>query len=437
MNVEDEYFNKVNFEQNKNLLRLRDKCDRYDYLVAVGCGVIGGLIDIFLVGSPKDSIIGSWTDDQIDNAVKSFAKIAGWKPAEGKENNIASAIGYLEKKFRVNYDQRYTSDVDDLFKMTTKNHHLLSLGHSPDIVGLFFSILNQFTSTATFISDGRFISINSENYELQGSDLISRLFCGIVNWFGHIMSDIAGSSGSRGQGGRGTGVGVPFFELIQLCKIGKFNVGKDRQDLATIAIRTFQEGYDFRYGMTMSIPVIFTDLTIKFCWAVRHYYIDKRPILECVPTTKSEKLSIMLLVGTGTLCCLDGIDAGAKSGGNWLVFFTYLNIIAWFRFIQLIIRELGIRFGLSGVLERELDSMRRINIAIAGYIKEAKQYDITTLLNNVNSFSVLIQKVDIVTDEKELCSILVTFCNKKGYELPWKGEFDEFMSDRGNRLIFG
>ena len=117
MNVEDEYFNKVNFEQNKNLLRLRDKCDRYDYLVAVGCGVIGGLIDIFLVGSPKDSIIGSWTDDQIDNAVKSFAKIAGWKPAEGKENNIASAIGYLEKKFRVNYDQRYTSDVDDLFKI--------------------------------------------------------------------------------------------------------------------------------------------------------------------------------------------------------------------------------------------------------------------------------------------------------------------------------
>lgn len=436
MNVEDKYFNKVNFEQNKNLLLLRDKCDRYDYLVAVGCGVIGGMIDIFMVGSPKDSIIGSWTDAQIDNAVKSFAKIAGWKPAEGKENNIASAIGYLEKKFRVNYDQRYTSDVDDLFRMTTKNHHLLSLGHSPDIVGLFFSILNQFTSTATFISDGRFISINSGNYELQGSDLISRLFCGIVNWFGHIMSDIAGSSGSRGQGGRGTGVGIPFFELIQLCKIGKFNVGKDRQDLATIAIRTFQEGYDFRYGMAMSIPVIFTDLTIKFCWAVRHYYIDKRPLSERLPTTKSEKLRIMLLVGTGTLCCFDGIAAGAKSGGNWLVFFTQLNIIAWFRFIQLIIRELGIRFGLSGVLERELDSMRCINIAIAGYINEAKQYDINILLNNVNSFSVLIQKVDEATDKKELCSILVPFCNEKGYELPWKGDFDDFMNDKGNRLIF-
>jgi hypothetical protein len=434
MVIEEKYFNKVDFEKNKSLLLLKDKCDKYDYLIAAGCGVLGGVIDIFLVGSPKDSVIGRWTDDQVDSTVKSFAKFVGWSPS--KENSIASAIGYLEKKFRINYDQRHTVDVDGVFNMTTKNHHMMSLGHSPDIVGLFFSILNQFTNTSTFIADGKVISISTKSSELQGSNFISKLYCGIVNWFGHIMSDIAGSSGSRGQGGRGTGVVIPFFELIQLCKFGKFNVGKDRQDLATIAIRTFQEGYDFRHGLAMSIPVIFTDLAIKFFWSVRHHYVDKRPLSECVPTARSEKLRIMLLVGSGTLCCLDGIAAGVKSGGNWLVFFTQLNIIAWFRFIQLIMRELGIRFGLSGALERELDAMRRINIALAGYIKEAKQYDINTLLNNVNSFSVLTKKVDRATDEKELCSILVTFCNEKGYELPWRGNFDDFMNDRANRLIF-
>lgn len=434
MVIEEKYFNKVDFEKNKSLLLLKDKCDKYDYLIAAGCGVLGGVIDIFLVGSPKDSVIGRWTDDQVDSTVKSFAKFVGWSPS--KENSIASAIGYLEKKFRINYDQRHTVDVDGVFNMTTKNHHMMSLGHSPDIVGLFFSILNQFTNTSTFIADGKVISISTKSSELQGSNFISKLYCGIVNWFGHIMSDIAGSSGSRGQGGRGTGVVIPFFELIQLCKFGKFNVGKDRQDLATIAIRTFQEGYDFRHGLAMSIPVIFTDLAIKFFWSVRHHYVDKRPLSECVPTARSEKLRIMLLVGSGTLCCLDGIAAGVKSGGNWLVFFTQLNIIAWFRFIQLIMRELGIRFGLSGALERELDAMRRINIALAGYIKEAKQYDINTLLNNVNSFSVLTKKVDRATDEKELCSILVTFCNEKGYELPWRGNFDDFMNDRANSLIF-
>ena len=33
-----------------------------------------------------------------------------------------------------------------------------SLAHSPDIIGLFFSILNQFTSTSTFLNDGQLIN---------------------------------------------------------------------------------------------------------------------------------------------------------------------------------------------------------------------------------------------------------------------------------------
>ena len=35
---------------NRELLLKADKCDKYDYLTAVGCGVLGGLIDIFFVG---------------------------------------------------------------------------------------------------------------------------------------------------------------------------------------------------------------------------------------------------------------------------------------------------------------------------------------------------------------------------------------------------
>ena len=83
-----------------------------------------------------------------------------------------------------------------------------SLGHSPDIIGLFFSILNQFTSTSTFLSNGQLITIETNTYELQGHNFISKLFCGVTNWFGHIMSDIAGSSGAAG---RGSGVVIPFY----------------------------------------------------------------------------------------------------------------------------------------------------------------------------------------------------------------------------------
>ena len=35
-------------EQNKRALFREDKCDKYDYLAAVACGAVGGLVDIFL-----------------------------------------------------------------------------------------------------------------------------------------------------------------------------------------------------------------------------------------------------------------------------------------------------------------------------------------------------------------------------------------------------
>lgn len=136
--------NMIRNDQNLKPVFYNDKCDKYDYLIAVGCGAIAGLIDIFLVGAPTDSKLQGWTDAQVDKTVMAFAKTCGWSPREGKENSVASAIGFLEKKFPVNYDQRHSGDVGGLFTMSTKNHHMKSLAHSPDIIGLFFSILNQF-----------------------------------------------------------------------------------------------------------------------------------------------------------------------------------------------------------------------------------------------------------------------------------------------------
>lgn len=58
-------------------------------------------------------------------------------------------------------------------------------------------------------------------------------------------------------------------------------------------------------------------------------------------------------------------------------------------------------------------------------------------MKKLDSFSMLTQEIDGTTDEKELCDVLVIFCNNNGYKPPWKGEFDDFMSGRGNRLVFG
>lgn len=423
-------------EDNRKLLESKDQCDQYDYLAAVACGAVGGLIDIFLVGAPKSSILGNWTDKQVDNAVMGFAKASGWKPRDGQQGNPASAIGFLEKQFKVNYDQRHSADVENLFDMSTRNHHMMSLAHSPDLVGLFFSLLNQFTSTSSFIAEGQLVTIRSDTYELQGGNFVAKLFCGIANWFGHIMSDIAGSSGSRGNSGRGAGVVIPFYELFQFCKFGSFRVGQDKQDLATIAVRAFQEGYDFRFGLASAIPVIITDLSIRLIWALRRRFQYGKALKECIPTHQHDDLRVMLLFGNGTLCVMDGIDAGIRSGGNFLAFFMRLNIIAWFRFVTLVLKEVCIRLGLTDALQKNIEAFKRINEALLLYLHELESIDIEAFKRETEEYNEMMQVFTTAKTDKELNQILLDTFDRLGIQKPWKGDFEAFMSNKNNTLIF-
>ena len=64
-----------------------------------------------------------------------------------------------------------------------------------------------------------------------------------------------------------------------------------------------------------------------------------------MPSEKYADLRMMLLIGHGTLCVIDGGDAIIKSGGNAVAFVLRLNIIGWARFIVLVFKELKIRYG--------------------------------------------------------------------------------------------
>ena len=114
------------------------RCDKYDYMIAGTCGVIGGLIDIFLVGAPGEGKLTRLADNAVDNAVEKFASALGWEGGKNAQNPTKSAIGFLEGKFKVNYDHRHGGDVDGLFRMNTKNHHIKSLAHSPGFSRFIF-----------------------------------------------------------------------------------------------------------------------------------------------------------------------------------------------------------------------------------------------------------------------------------------------------------
>ena len=333
-----EFYKKINEEFTyKNA-----KCDKYDYLIAGTCGLIGGLIDILFVGAPGNSDLGNYVDKNADKITENFAEFLGWdknKALQKGRNTTASAIGFLENKFKVNYDQATTSATDGMIdNLTLKNHHLKNLAHSPDIIGLFFSILNQFTNTSTFLSNGKLISIDTETFELQGNNFISKCFCGFANWFGHIISDWTGSSGTVGQGNRGTGIPIPFYNLFQTIDVGHFGK-KDRQTFAMITSEVFEKGYDFRFGMTMAIPVLLTELLIRFMFVMKNRFYHKKDWNKCIPKITIPELRRMLLVGHGTLCLLDGADAFIRSGGELVTFLSRTNLIAWVRFGSLALKE--------------------------------------------------------------------------------------------------
>lgn len=419
-------------------LRYNDKCDKYDYIVAVACGTISGLIDAFLVGSPGDSVLGKWTDAQADKCVMAFSKMNGWSPRAGKEDNVASAIGFLENKFKVNYDQRHSGDVGGVINhMSAKNHHMKSLAHSPDIVGLFFSVLNQFTSTSSFLNNGQLITIQTETYELQGHNFISKLFCGITNWIGHLMSDFAGSSGGRGGTGRGSGIVMPFYELFGLCKFGSF--GENRDTLATLATKAFENGYDARFGAAMAIPVVLCETTIRLAWSIRQIFQYKRPLKECVPTEQHDSLRVMLLCGHGTLCLVDGVDAAIRSGGNPLQFVLRLNLVGWCRLVKLAIKEVCIRVGFSFSIENQIEALKRINVALEGYLAELKRIDFAAFELEVKACKEVSMIISSAQTEEQLNAALKKSVDVLGIKLCWQDKydsFDSFMSDKDSVMVF-
>lgn len=337
-------------ETIESVKSLKPNCDTIDYALAASSGALCGIIDVFLVGKPSESPLGNITDKWFENRVCSFAKICGWK--ENDKNPTKSAIGFLERHFKVPYDQRGCGDAGQLiFELTPSNHHFKSLAHNPSLLGLFFSILDQFTNSSHFISDGQLVELVDADgkFELQGNGVIGKLWCGFINWFGHLVSDVSGSSGSKG---RGTGIPSPLWTWVNsiIAIKAKLNlpVNQFDKDVNNLAINLFKKGYDTRFQTTQVIPVLINELIVRLFYAIRRlikYYSEtengnrsfKNMWNACEPFS-NVTVKRMLTVAHGTFCLVDIGDAaiyGFVSGGgsfNPVEFFLRLNLVGIGRF---------------------------------------------------------------------------------------------------------
>ena len=349
---------RLKFEEQLNetldtIKTLTPECDKYDYILAAGSGALCGLIDIFLVGKPGESPLGEITDKWFADRTVDFAKYCGFS---SDDNSLSSAIGYLEKKFKIPYDQSVGGEGFRKFiNLTPSNHHFKSLGHNPTLLGLFFSILNQFNNTSDFVSYGEHISLNNSDshFELQGHNVPSKIFCGIANWIGHLISDVSGSSSSKG---RGMGIPSPILawsnDIIVIREIieekQKIPISEFAKSFAELALKMFEKGYDVRFQTAQAIPVFINEMVVRLLYSIRRlikYFItipnEKRSLSllwkSCEPFSNAT-VKRMLTVAHGTFCLIDIGDASiraiATGAGSFNIteFLLRFNVIGIGRF---------------------------------------------------------------------------------------------------------
>ena len=393
-------------ETVESIKELKPQCDKLDYILAASSGALCGVIDIFLVGKPDESPLGDITDKWFANRTIGFAKLCGYK---GDKNSLSSAINFLEEKFKIPYDQSVGGGIfRELINLTPSNHHFKSLGHNPTLLGLFFSILNQFTNTSDFVSNGELISLNNSDgkFELQGKNIPSKLFCGIANWIGHLISDVSGSSGSKG---RGMGIPSPIWawsnDVIVIKAKLNIPVTEFDKSVNELALKLFKKGYDVRFQTTQAIPVFINEMIVRLLYSIRRligYYIsvpknDRSWGLlwkSCEPFSNAT-VKRMLTVAHETFCIIDIGDAtirGFEKGiGSFNVFefVLRLNVVGVGRFAISLYGETKRAISYDHARESSDFAAKEITI-VENYIEGLKilsaKYDDARLLTFIADF---------------------------------------------------
>lgn len=195
------YLENLNSERNK----FTNHADGMDYGIAIFGGVLAGIIDIFFVDDFSLEKAKKWGDEQVSNYVVKVAKKHGYK-----KDNLLGAVTFMENKYPIAADK-----VKDEFG-GGRQHHLKDFSHHPTPVGLFFSLMTQFTHKV-YGTDvgGHFISIALKKTNLVGESFSEKISLGVIQWFFHMVSDMAGSSDSIAKGVRGTGLPGPLGSLLK------------------------------------------------------------------------------------------------------------------------------------------------------------------------------------------------------------------------------
>lgn len=313
------------------------KADRTDYLLAITSGAIAGLIDSFFVGKFSLEHANKWGSDEINKFVKIVARRNGYKGDE-----LSGAIAFMERKFPIAADSKTTDFGGGL------QHHLRDFSHHFSLCGLMCSIFTQFSSKVIGTdTNGKLLIVDVADKTLIGENFAEKVLFGIVHWFFHMVSDMAGS---KSTAGKGTGIPGPILSLIKEVsvlpcfrdrKIGEeeIHVWVSKLFNGTLLAKRDKNGkiikpvkFDLRTEIGIlqefgrqSVPVLINECLVRGMYFLRRLNVainkaDINSVKDFENIDISELLPFnnriirrMVTVSSGTFLAVDSIDAAIKS----------------------------------------------------------------------------------------------------------------------------
>ena len=313
------------------------KADRTDYLLAITSGAIAGLIDSFFVGKFSLEHANEWGSDKTDEFVKKVASLKGYKGDE-----LSGAIAFMERKYAIAADSK-TADFGGGLQ-----HHLRDFSHHFSLCGLMCSIFTQFSSKVIGTdTNGKLLIVDLDDKNLIGKNFAEKVLFGIVHWFFHMVSDMAGS---KSTAGKGTGIPGPILSLIKEAsvlpcfrdrKIGEeeFCVWVSKLFNGTLLAKRDKNGkiieevrFDLRTEIGIlqefgkqSVPVLINECLVRGMYFLRRLNVaineadinsvkdfENIDISELLPFN-NRIIKRMVTVSSGTFLAVDSIDAAIKS----------------------------------------------------------------------------------------------------------------------------
>ena len=335
--------------------------DKYDYMLAAGSGALAGILDIIFVGQPGESKLGNRLgqapDKYIEKAIDYFSQ---------KKNEVDKNLDLLPKEYQsllkdfakdylikagMKYAEAWSLSFDPE-KEYTFEEYIQLLAKSADLVGIVFSIIEQFLETGEKQNKQNNICILEKKPHgfvpyLYGNDYMAKLFCGFINWLSFMIQNLVVQKQKLvSDNSRLSGIIKLISDVLNMFDI-KIELPEGKK-LANYLIEIFEKGYTASFAIASSMPIIMEELLIRSFWLIRQRFSRGLEWEECMPSEKNPYVRRVLLVGNGSFVLVDGADAAVRGvrDNNWGTFIGRLNFIGLARFTVLALKEAALESGL-------------------------------------------------------------------------------------------